>query len=196
MAQLPPTPTGVPPGHSFWNDWYEKLRSLINNANLDVKWSNINDFNGSSLTDIETRNHDDLMSIGGVGTAHVPAYAEGTFTPTSYGTTAAGVATYTIQSGRYVRVGNVVHVYISVGWSAHTGTGNIRLGGLPFTSVAGITPPLTIISSNLTFANSLYCSVIGGSTDIELRTFSSAATTAAVAMDTSAGVVISGTYFI
>lgn len=34
MAQLlPPTPVGVPPGHSFWNDWYEKLRSLINGIN-------------------------------------------------------------------------------------------------------------------------------------------------------------------
>lgn len=33
MAQLlPPTPVGVPPGHSFWNDWYEKMRTLINNV--------------------------------------------------------------------------------------------------------------------------------------------------------------------
>ena len=32
MAKLPPTPIGVPPGHSFWNDWYEKLRNLVNGA--------------------------------------------------------------------------------------------------------------------------------------------------------------------
>ncbi len=32
MAKLPPIPVGVPPGHSYWNDWYEKLRNLINNA--------------------------------------------------------------------------------------------------------------------------------------------------------------------
>lgn len=30
MALIPPTPVGVPPGHSFWNDWYEKLRTLVN----------------------------------------------------------------------------------------------------------------------------------------------------------------------
>jgi hypothetical protein len=27
--KLPPAPTGVPPGHAFWNDWYEKLRTLV-----------------------------------------------------------------------------------------------------------------------------------------------------------------------
>jgi hypothetical protein len=30
MALLPPSPVGIPPGHSFWNDWYEKLREIIN----------------------------------------------------------------------------------------------------------------------------------------------------------------------
>ncbi len=29
-TKLPPSPVGVPPGHSFWNDWYEKLRTLVN----------------------------------------------------------------------------------------------------------------------------------------------------------------------
>lgn len=29
MAKLPPQPMGVPPGHSYWNDWYEKLRALV-----------------------------------------------------------------------------------------------------------------------------------------------------------------------
>lgn len=38
MAQqlLPPTPVGVPPGHSFWNDWYEKLRTLVNGVSSGV----------------------------------------------------------------------------------------------------------------------------------------------------------------
>ena len=33
---LPPIPTGVPPGHSFWNDWYEKLRTLINDISSSI----------------------------------------------------------------------------------------------------------------------------------------------------------------
>jgi hypothetical protein len=64
MALLPPTPVGVPPGHSFWNDWYEKLRDLINNNNITVTWGNIL-FSGSNLTDIVTRNHNDLQNFQG-----------------------------------------------------------------------------------------------------------------------------------
>jgi hypothetical protein len=44
MAKLPPIPVGVPPGHSYWNDWYEKLRNLINSSLL---------------------NHNDLLNIQG-----------------------------------------------------------------------------------------------------------------------------------
>lgn len=32
MAKLPPQPTGVPPGSAYWNDWYEKLRTLVDEA--------------------------------------------------------------------------------------------------------------------------------------------------------------------
>ncbi len=38
MALLPPIPTGVPPGHSYWNDWYEKLRSLVNDIQSGISW--------------------------------------------------------------------------------------------------------------------------------------------------------------
>lgn len=62
--KLPPTPVGVPPGHSFWNDWYEKIRYIINEAQVEVTWSNIN-FTGSNLTSISTRNHNDLQSFQG-----------------------------------------------------------------------------------------------------------------------------------
>jgi len=29
-AKLPPLPVGVAPGSGYWNDWYEKLRKIIN----------------------------------------------------------------------------------------------------------------------------------------------------------------------
>jgi hypothetical protein len=64
---LPPTPSGVPPGHSFWNQWYEQLRNLINNSAIGVLWSNIN-FAGSDITSIATRLHNTLQGVQG-GTA-------------------------------------------------------------------------------------------------------------------------------
>ena len=79
---------------------------------------------------------------GGTGTATANVlndYEEGTFTPTIVGTTDPGTATYT-RSGRYTKVGNLVTCQIYLNWTAHTGTGDMRIGGLPFAtaSAAGI----------------------------------------------------------
>lgn len=63
---LPPTPIGVPPGHSFWNDWYEKLRTVVNTGAISVLWSNIN-FAGSNITSITTRPHSSLQGLQGGG---------------------------------------------------------------------------------------------------------------------------------
>jgi hypothetical protein len=63
-------------------------------------------------------------------------YEEGTWTPTL---TTDGVnftsVTYTIQQGKYTKVGNVVHYWATVYTSAVTkgaATGSVRIGGLPF----------------------------------------------------------------
>jgi hypothetical protein len=61
---LPPAPYGSPPGSSFWNDWYEKLRTLINTGAVTVTWANIN-FLGSNITSIANRAHNNLQGIQG-----------------------------------------------------------------------------------------------------------------------------------
>jgi hypothetical protein len=63
-------------------------------------------------------------------------YEEGTFTPTIVGSTTAGTGTYSNQSGIYTKVGRQVTVQIYLTWSAHTGTGNIFVGNLPFTNAS------------------------------------------------------------
>jgi hypothetical protein len=62
--KLPPVPTNSPPGSGFWNDWYEKLRTLVNSGSIAVLWSSIN-FAGSSLADLATKPHNSLQSIQG-----------------------------------------------------------------------------------------------------------------------------------
>jgi hypothetical protein len=73
---------------------------------------------------------------GTVGSEVLNDYEEGTFTPTVLGSTVAGVGTYSGQSGIYTKVGRQVTVQIYLNWSAHTGTGNIRVGNLPFTNTS------------------------------------------------------------
>lgn len=67
------------------------------------------------------------------GSNNLSAYSEGTFTPTAVGGSTAGAGTYTIQIGRYIKVGNFVTINYQILWSAHTGTGEARLSSMPFT---------------------------------------------------------------
>jgi hypothetical protein len=41
MAKLPPQPLGVAPGSSYWNDWYEKLRTFVDQITTSVDWATI-----------------------------------------------------------------------------------------------------------------------------------------------------------
>ena len=62
-------------------------------------------------------------------------YEEGTFTPVLDGTAGASpVVSYSVRSGYYTKIGNVVNasLYITVS-SISGGSGNIRISGLPFT---------------------------------------------------------------
>ena len=65
-------------------------------------------------------------------------YEEGTFTPTLAGSTTAGTQTYDTQSGRYIKIGKQVHVQIVIILTAKDGTtaGNMRVAGLPFTTIS------------------------------------------------------------
>ncbi|NBU34901.1 hypothetical protein EBS40_09850 [bacterium] len=59
-------------------------------------------------------------------------YEEGDWTPTLYGGSSTGTSTYTSQLGSYTKIGRIVTVSFDVAVSAMTGTGNLRIGGLPF----------------------------------------------------------------
>jgi hypothetical protein len=60
------------------------------------------------------------------------------------GTAKTGTANYTTKVARYTVLDDMVHFYIQVGWSSHTGTGNIQITGLPFTSANAANYPVTI----------------------------------------------------
>lgn len=61
-------------------------------------------------------------------------YEEGTFTPVIIGTVTEGTGTYSYQLGRYTKIGNRVYFNIYIQWNDHTGSGFMKVGGLPFTS--------------------------------------------------------------
>lgn len=52
---IPPQPVGAVPGSAYWNDWIEKLRTLVNGVATSIKWSLITDtpttLSGYGITD-------------------------------------------------------------------------------------------------------------------------------------------------
>lgn len=187
MPMLPPSPQGVPPGSSYWNDWYEKLRTLINSA---------------------IQNHNDLLNIQGgspmeryhltnaeyTKLSNLPVQTTGTFTPVLVGTTAAGVGTYTAQSGRWVRQGNLVYFNLAFTWTAHTGTGNMQITGLPYNSVDRA--PVSSRFSNITYTGTTpYVSTTPGSSALQIAQFSSAGAAADIPIDTAGSISAQGVYY-
>jgi len=129
-----------------------------------------------------------------------PVGAFNTFTPDVIGTTLAGAATYAAngQLGRHVRIGNVVFVSILLSWTAHTGTGDLRVTGLPFAAggPTGTRYSLMIVPGSLTYSNDIFGNLATGNSYIEPRTYVTGAGSSTIPMDTSAVIQIQGFYFV
>ena len=108
---------------------------------LDVVGGNIRIDNGNLVIGTAGQGIDFSVTASGSGTMTselLNDYEEGTWTPVAKGTTSAGTGTYTKQVGRYTKIGNLVTVSCNLVWSAHTGTGDFFISGLPFVSNASV----------------------------------------------------------
>lgn len=85
-----------------------------------------------------------------------------TWTPTLIGESTAGTTTYTTQTGYYTRIGNIAIVQFSISISAATGTGNVLIGGLPFTISGSSFSTGSISTGNVTFPSGKTCLMLNG----------------------------------
>jgi len=126
--------------------------------------------------------------------------SQDTFTPTIYGTTTNGIGTYTTQVGVYQQIMNIIFFSISLVWTAHTGTGYMRIGGLPAASVNNNAPSsLSIYVSGVpapVITQNLMCTVIPGSDKIMISAITSEGTVDAILLDTAGEIGVTGFYFI
>lgn len=137
----------------------------------------------------------------GAGAVIQDSSASLTFSPTVEGTTSAGTATYGTREGFYTRVGNIVFYSLTVTWTGGTGSGNLQIGGLPFTSknqtnfMQGTVQPgstLTVSASKVVGAQ-----VSPNTTKIRVVEIPVATGTVTLcAYDTDATISITGFYFV
>ena len=108
--------TNVPAGSSVTGDF------TITNGNVVVSDGYGIDFSADG-------------NVAGMTSELLDDYEEGTWTPTIFGASVTGTTTYdTFQRGNYVKIGSLVSVRIFVRISGATGSGQLKIGGFPFTS--------------------------------------------------------------
>jgi hypothetical protein len=127
-------------------------------------------------------------------------YEEGTFTPTVIGTTSAGTAIYLGQSGVYTKVGRQVTVNVYVQYNSGTGTGKLKLAGLPFTSSATNLSACSVgVFSNIAMTANHFPTVFVGSSTTEVTFWSTpvgGGGNAIIDYDDAGEILVSATYFV
>ena len=143
----------------------------------------------------------DFSATPGTGTSELFAdYEEGTWTATIAGTSTAGTASYTSQTGSYTKIGNIVAITLYIDWNTGTGTGNLRIAGLPYTSVASRYQSMTIgqLENVTKTVSTTVAAQVNPSTTainfIEIPSLGGA--NGGLAYDAAGNIFISGTYFV
>ena len=126
-------------------------------------------------------------------------YEEGTFTPTIIGSITAGTATYGGgQAGSYTKIGRMVYFNIYLGYSGGTGTGDLRIAGLPFTIASADIPSFSIgtfLNVTVTASNVPITSGVGNSNQVRFDQIpTGGGTQTAVPYDDAAVIAVSGCY--
>jgi hypothetical protein len=142
----------------------------------------------------------DFSATSGTGTSELlNDYEEGDWTPVVVGSSTPGTGTYTTQVGRYTKIGNRVFFNLNLNWSAHTGSGDMSISGLPFTSNSTSNNASSLSSwvNNLTLSALNILTPIVNTNSASVSFFQTPVGGGAVGLvtlDTSAQVIISGHY--
>ena len=124
-------------------------------------------------------------------------YGETNFTPTIVGSTTAGTATYSSAAGRATKVGRLVTFSLRVIYSAGTGTGNLRVGGLPYT--VGYASVCAVQAENIALTASYYpvATAQVSSTTIAIEQLPTGGGAAVgVLYDAAGDITVSGSYIV
>jgi hypothetical protein len=170
---------------------------------LDVVGGNIRIDNGNLIIGTSGKGIDftATSSGSGISTSELLAdYEEGTFTTVAQGSTTAGTASYSVQTGQYTKIGNRVFYNFRILYTGGTGTGNMRVGGLPFTSNSNLTGAIgSIYAENLagTVGYVFVVSVAANNTYLAIdQVIVGGGGSVGTTYDGAADISISGQYFV
>ena len=143
----------------------------------------------------------DFSATSGTGTSELfDDYEEGSFSPVIEGTTSAGTATYSRQAGVYTKVGNCVNFWVDIIYSSGSGSGNLKITGLPYTS-SSTTMVKTYFAHtydiSLTAGNIAAATLSLNATQLLIKQLpTGGGATSSVAYDAAGEIQITGSYFV
>lgn len=116
------------------------------------------------------------------------------WTPTITGASVAGTGTYTTQVGYYQVIGKMVHICANIVWTAHTGSGTMKLN-LPVVSKTNVKQAILIPQYNVSTSSGYMVMEIASNSSTGTWYYVSTATKSAVDMDTAGEIVFTAWYF-
>jgi hypothetical protein len=128
---------GANPKLRLWTDGNSQMGIGVSSNQIDYITTSLYDH-------VFFTNSTERMRILGTGgvtfngdTAQANAlddYEEGTWTPSVRGASTTGTYTPVYSNTRYTKIGRLVYIEAYLAWTSHTGTGNLQIHGLPFTT--------------------------------------------------------------
>ena len=94
-------------------------------------------------------------------------YEEGTFTPTL--PNGGGTVTFTTFCAKYIKVGNVVHIFCDIGSIANHQNLDLRIGGFPYTSSSTNATTATLLTGRADPGDGLTVNVFDSSAFCDVR---------------------------
>lgn len=176
--------------------------ALVLAANLSVTSSNANVITGAGTLQVSSVNFLGSSTGQNITTITPKEFGiTGSFTPTMTGSSSPGTTTYLAQNGNYHVVGKRVFIDLFVSWSAADGTGDMRIGGLPFTVTSETNQnPISpcLIETIVIPASTTYVTAVANN-NTTYYTLAAAGDNVAVGnvqVDAAGNVRISGSYYV
>jgi hypothetical protein len=125
-------------------------------------------------------------------------YEVGTWTPVIAGISSAGTANYSSRNAYYVKIGKAVTLSCYLAWNSGTGTGNMKLTGLPFVDPNGTSGTMIPYQENLTVPAGSFASLEPNASNTTEWYFWSTPTgggsSAGLTYDAAAAILFNATY--